>query len=203
MRTYHNVEPTILALVVVASGAPMLPFASLPAGTLLPHALRMIETFRVLAVRFQCKVFLRLCVRMWRVDIETNYVRIVCVGNVSNNIRGVCTLTGIVVGEMALRAAHDDVLAAPRELLDVRTVVGQRHGAAVVALLAARHILDGVEILVFGRQRLLVSHQIAQRHRVAVVGALGVQRIALHFRAERMHRATSARAFRFGWDGGD
>lgn len=93
---------------------------------------------------------------------------------------------------MALRAAHHHILTAPRELLDVRTVVGQRYAAPVVALLAGRHVLDGVEVLVLGGQRLLVAHQIAQRHRVAVVRALGVQRIAFHLRAERMDGPTSA-----------
>lgn len=104
------------------------------------------------------------------------------------------TLTRIVVGELALRTAHHDALAAPRELLYVRTMVGQRHGAAVVGLLAARHMLNGVEVLVFGRQRFVVAHQIAERHRVSVIGAFGVQRIALHLRAERMNGAASANA---------
>lgn len=38
----------------------------------------------------------------------------------------------IVLGELALRTADDDVFASPSELLDVRAVVSQRHAASVI-----------------------------------------------------------------------
>lgn len=38
----------------------------------------------------------------------------------------------IVLHELALRAAHGDIFAPPRELLDVRTVVGEGNRPAVV-----------------------------------------------------------------------
>lgn len=56
-------------------------------------------------------------------------------------------LTRIVVLELALGSTYGDVLAAPRKLLDVWTVVGQRHRSPVVTLLALCHMSDAVKVL--------------------------------------------------------
>lgn len=147
-------QSPILALVIVTSGAPMLPFARLSTGSLLPHVLRVIETLGLFAVRFKCEIFLRLCNSQKQ---KARHIVKICF----NKCYPFATLTRIVVLEMALRTAHDDIFAAPRKLLYIGTMIGQRYGTAVVALLAAWHVLYGIEVLVFGRQWLLVAHQIA------------------------------------------
>lgn len=46
--------------------------------------------------------------------------------------RKVLLAVRVVLRELALRTANDDVLASPSELLDVRAVISQRHAASVV-----------------------------------------------------------------------
>lgn len=57
------------------------------------------------------------------------------------------SLTGVVLLEHAVRAADDDVLRAPGELLDVGAVVCERHRPAEVAHVARRHVRDPLKVL--------------------------------------------------------
>lgn len=57
----QNVQTALLATVLIASRAPVLPFARLPARPFLPHVFAVVETLGRGAVRFEGEVFLRLC----------------------------------------------------------------------------------------------------------------------------------------------
>lgn len=63
--THHNVQSAGLALVQIATGAPMLPLSCLFAGSLLPHVVSMVETPRVRSVLLQREVL----VRVWKKDL--------------------------------------------------------------------------------------------------------------------------------------
>lgn len=91
----------------------------------------------------------------------------------------------IVLFKLALRATHNDVLAAPRELLNVRTMIGQRYGAAVVLQLIV-NMIEAIKILIFVWQWKFVLHQIAQGDGISIVSAFSLERIALNLRAEWM-----------------
>lgn len=58
---HHDMYPTIGTLVVVAAGTPVLPFASLLASPLLPHALRVVKALGARPIRLQCKVLFWFC----------------------------------------------------------------------------------------------------------------------------------------------
>lgn len=73
-------------------------------------------------------------------------------------------LTRIVFLVQTVGAADGDVVRAPRELLDVRAKVSQRHGAAVKRNVRACHVRHGLEVLVRLGKRVRVLHQIAQCH---------------------------------------
>lgn len=63
---HEDVYPSVGALVVVATRAPVLPLPRLLAAPLLPHALRVVKALGARSVRLQRKVLLRL----WRVKRE-------------------------------------------------------------------------------------------------------------------------------------
>ena len=73
-------------------------------------------------------------------------------------------LTRLVLRECAVAAPDHHVVAPPGELLDVGAVVGEGHGAAVVAHLGLGHVRDGVEVLEGGRQHVAMVDQVTQRH---------------------------------------
>ena len=56
--------------------------------------------------------------------------------------------TWIILWKGAVRSPDDDVVGLPGELLDVRTVVGQNHRAAVIAGPGRRHLRHLVKVLV-------------------------------------------------------
>lgn len=86
--------------------------------------------------------------------------------------------------------AHNDVLAAPRKLLYIGTVIRQRNRAAVVALLAILNVVETVEILIGLGQLIVVLDEITEGNRIAIISAFCLQRILLYLGAERMNGAT-------------
>lgn len=176
--THQNVKSSILAFVLVATWAPVLPLSGLTARSLLPHHFGVIKALRMLAIGFKRKVLFRFYKKKFFINKQIDH-------RYENK-----TFTRIVVLELALRAAHHHVLAAPRELLYVRTVVGQRHRTTVISLLTAWNMSNRIEILKFLGQRFLMPHQIAQCHRIPVVRALRLQWIAFYLWAKWMNGAT-------------
>lgn len=94
----------------------------------------------------------------------------------------------IVLLELALRATHNDILAAPGELLNVRTMIGQRYGATIELQLLV-NMIEAIKVLIFMWQWKFVLHQIAQGNGISIVGAFSLERIALNLRAKRMDRS--------------
>lgn len=86
--------------------------------------------------------------------------------------------------------AHNNVLAAPRELLYIGTVIRQRNRAAVVALLAILNVSETVEILIGLGQLIVVLDEITEGNRIAIISAFCLQRILFHLGTERMNGAT-------------
>lgn len=154
-----DADPALLALVPVATRAPVAPLSHLFARPLLPHLVGVLEALGMFAVVFKGEVLLG---------------------------------TGVIVGVLTVRASDHHVLRLPGELLDVRAVVGEGHGAAVVTFGAALHVLDGIEILIKLRQKVVVTDQIAKRDGRPVVRAFGLQRVALYLITEGVNRRTSA-----------
>lgn len=101
------------------------------------------------------------------------------------------SLTRIVIFELALRTAYHHIFASPRKLLDVWTMIGQWHGTTVIFLLAARHMCNGIEVLIFFRQWFVMSNQIAQSNRISIVRAFRLQWISFHLRTEWMNGSAS------------
>lgn len=87
-------------------------------------------------------------------------------------------------------AAHNDVLAAPRELLYIRTVIRKRNRAAVVALLAILNVAETVEILIGLGQLVIVLDEITEGNRITIISAFCLQWILFHLGAERMNGPT-------------
>lgn len=56
---YEDVKSSVSTFVIVATGAPMLPFSSLLATSFLPHALRVIKALGSHAIRLQSEILFR------------------------------------------------------------------------------------------------------------------------------------------------
>lgn len=68
-----NVQSPILAGIVVASRAPVLPFACLLARSLFPHLFRVLETLRLRTILFQRKVFLAMWIVFLKLTLRTTH----------------------------------------------------------------------------------------------------------------------------------
>ena len=63
-----------------------------------------------------------------------------------------------------MTASDHDVVAPPRELLDVGAVVGESHAPAVVAHVGRLDVRDGVKVLERRRQKVSVVDQVTQSY---------------------------------------
>jgi hypothetical protein len=99
-----------------------------------------------------------------------------------------------------------DLSSAPSLLLFllshlyVGTVVGEAHGAPVVADLRAVDVGNAVKVLKGGGELVAVAHQVAQRHARPVLHALRLQRVALHL--QRWAKLRLSNFDLYVWGGG-
>lgn len=126
-----HVQPLLLADVVVAAGAPVLPLSNLTTAPLLPHPLCMVKTFRANTVGLQRKVSI---------------------------------VTRLVLLVHTVASSHYHIVAAPCELLNIWTVIRQRHGPAVIPNICFRNMRDVIKILKRRGQHMAVVDQVTQGH---------------------------------------
>lgn len=130
-KSYMDNQSAFGTFIFIAARAPVLPFACLSARPFLPHWISMIETLWLQSIGFESEILFRLCKSKKKLALN-----LICNIYVHQNF----PLTWIIVFVLALWAANNDVFAAPRKLLNVWAMIGQRDGATIEFSFIVWHI---------------------------------------------------------------